>query len=249
MQRGIRRAAAHRRKGIQRSERVAVERLAQQSLDGVGQIPVVEALARALDFDEVRRELDGIRADRAHGCAQETRFVARGATKHDAGVLGPGLRQDLERRRCDGQELSVCAAVRAFAGDGFSLREALVFVYINRHGRAFLLSVPAWRAARAPPDRLDPKRRIAPRETMAYSWPANPREESTWARNSVPGSSPPGRSWRVPRFWPITRWRITRARRSSSRASSRKSDGRTPTSASRCGRSVATAPQRSGGSR
>ena len=124
-----------------RAERVAIERLAQELLDGVGQVGVLKALANALDLDQVRRELDALVADRSHGGAQEARLVARGAAKQQAGVLGPRLREHLERRVRDGQQLGVSAAVRAHARDRLRLLEAVVLVYINRHGRAFLFSV------------------------------------------------------------------------------------------------------------
>jgi hypothetical protein len=41
----------------------------------------LETLASAFDLDEMRRELDALGADRAHGRAQEARLVAGRAAK------------------------------------------------------------------------------------------------------------------------------------------------------------------------
>jgi hypothetical protein len=95
-QRRSRRAPAHRRECVVRAQRIAVERLAQQRLDDVGQVVVLEALASAFDLDEIRRELDAFRADRAHRGAQKARLVACGAAKQQTGVFRLRLREHLE---------------------------------------------------------------------------------------------------------------------------------------------------------
>ncbi len=129
-----RRAPAHRRERVVRTERVAVERLAQELLDDVGQVAVLEALSRAFDLDQVWRELDELGADAANRGAQESRLVAGRAAKQQARVLRARFREHVERRSRHCEKLRMNAAMRALARDRLRQLEAFVLVYINRHG-------------------------------------------------------------------------------------------------------------------
>ena len=87
----------------------------------LGKVGVGEFLARALDFGELRRQLDARRAVAAHGEAQKNRRVAVVAEIHDTHLLGLVNREVFEARHRDGCDVRHHLTMRTGHGEVLGL--------------------------------------------------------------------------------------------------------------------------------